>query len=575
MTNLKAFLLLIWCFNLIAFYGQEPMREADPDPLFQKSYEELEDSFYQYRYDTLKARVYASVYLEKGKLDKDKTKQANGYGFMSAISKTEISEKYADSLIAIATTLNDNEHLIRGLFLKARTLRDMGKHKMALDELLKIDQLAIANNDLHQQLNVKYSIGLIKNDIGEYEEALQVFKEYVSHNEELYKKDKSYIKNYTIGLMALGDAYIRNKEYDSAMAINKKGMALAQKDKKALNPIYFTQSGGITAYYQKKHLTAKDSIQRAIDTLLKIGDINNATVGYLYLGKIFQDQNKKEIAARYFAKVDSMVQHHNTVFPEVREAYEFMIDYFKREEDAKSRLQYIEGLLHLDSVLISNSQYLTKHIIQKYDTPRLLLEKDELIYTLQDRQQTSRIRTLILLGVVLFSSVFAFNYYRKQQIYKKKFENLLKKNSTKRKTGFRKVKTQNIEGLNISETALNNITEKLKQFVAKKRFLNNDVSLTNLAKAIDTNPKYLTTVIKFYEQKNFTSYINDLRIDYAIERLKSDLSFRKYSIQAIAREVGFNSTQSFSKLFYKKTGIHPSYFIQHLEKREVRSSKSV
>ena len=39
-------------------------------------------------------------------------------------------------------------------------------------------------------------------------------------------------------------------------------------------------------------------------------------------------------------------------------------------------------------------------------------------------------------------------------------------------------------------------------------------------------------------------------------------------VQAIAKESGFNNTESFSKAFYKKTGIKPSYFIRELNKKE-------
>ncbi len=33
---------------------------------------------------------------------------------------------------------------------------------------------------------------------------------------------------------------------------------------------------------------------------------------------------------------------------------------------------------------------------------------------------------------------------------------------------------------------------------------------------------------------------------------------------AIAEEAGFNTAESFSKAFFKKTGIKPSYFIKEL-----------
>jgi AraC-like DNA-binding protein len=65
--------------------------------------------------------------------------------------------------------------------------------------------------------------------------------------------------------------------------------------------------------------------------------------------------------------------------------------------------------------------------------------------------------------------------------------------------------------------------------------------------------------------KNFSHYINDLRIDFAIEELKENSTFRKYTIKAIANECGFKSAESFSKSFYKTYGIYPSFYLKQLQ----------
>ncbi|MGS2760938.1 helix-turn-helix domain-containing protein [Sinomicrobium sp. M5D2P9] len=502
-------------------------------------------------------------------MDKDRSKQSRAYGFLSSISELQISEKYADSAIAMAASISDYEQLINGHFKKARVLRDMGRRKRALDELLKINQLAIENNDFHQQLNVKYTIGILKNDIGEFDDALKTFKEYVSYTEALYKKDKKNSRIYSIGLMALGDSYNRNKKYDSAITVLKKGRLLALNNKNTINSAYFTQLGGVSTYYQKNYKAAIDSVQRGTDTILKLGDVNNGTVGYLFLGKIYKDNDQQAEAARYFTKVDSMVQNHNVNFPEIREAYEFLIDFYKENGNSRKQLEHVDRLMRIDTTLQNNYKYLTKNIVQKYDTSELISEKNQLIQILHDEKKTFRIGLILLLGLVVITSGLTYNYYRKQRVYRKKYQMLFNEKSSGRKLKPKKIKTQKIEGLNISETTVHHISQKLEQFVEEKQFLKNDISVTNLAKAMNTNPKYLTSIIKFYEQKNFSTYINDLRVNYIIEELKNNPSLRKYSVKAIAYEVGFNNTQSFSKAFHKETGIYPSYYIQELEKEEL------
>ncbi|NAS32159.1 helix-turn-helix domain-containing protein [Flavobacteriaceae bacterium R38] len=49
-----------------------------------------------------------------------------------------------------------------------------------------------------------------------------------------------------------------------------------------------------------------------------------------------------------------------------------------------------------------------------------------------------------------------------------------------------------------------------------------------------------------------------IRVEYAINQLKTNPKFCLYSVKGIAKEAGFNSQESFSKAFYKNTGIYPS-----------------
>jgi AraC-like DNA-binding protein len=41
---------------------------------------------------------------------------------------------------------------------------------------------------------------------------------------------------------------------------------------------------------------------------------------------------------------------------------------------------------------------------------------------------------------------------------------------------------------------------------------------------------------------------------------------QNYTISALAKEFGYNNTESFSTAFYKQTGIKPSYYIKQLRK---------
>lgn len=112
------------------------------------------------------------------------------------------------------------------------------------------------------------------------------------------------------------------------------------------------------------------------------------------------------------------------------------------------------------------------------------------------------------------------------------------------------------------------LIKQLEKFENNKKFLKKDLTLVNLAVALSTNTNYLSKVINYSKNKNYITYINDLRIDYIITQLKSDSKFRNYTVKALAEEAGFSTAQHFSKAFYAKTGIYPSYFVTELNREQ-------
>src|SRR5690606_2652902 len=91
----------------------------------------------------------------------------------------------------------------------------------------------------------------------------------------------------------------------------------------------------------------------------------------------------------------------------------------------------------------------------------------------------------------------------------------------------------------IKQDVAERILKKLEQFEVNKGFIKQNLTLSKLAASLKTNPKYLSKVIVDYKQKEYTQYINDLRINYLIELLKSKKHLN-YTIEALAGEIGFN-----------------------------------
>ncbi|WP_296142763.1 helix-turn-helix transcriptional regulator [uncultured Flavobacterium sp.] len=117
----------------------------------------------------------------------------------------------------------------------------------------------------------------------------------------------------------------------------------------------------------------------------------------------------------------------------------------------------------------------------------------------------------------------------------------------------------------MSSLADQKILKQLNSFERKQKFLSPNVSLSTMAGDFGTNVAYLSAAIKKHKQTNFNAYINELRIDYIIMRLKTSPEYSTYKIAYLAEECGFSSHTVFIRIFTEKTGLTPSKFISFLK----------
>lgn len=121
------------------------------------------------------------------------------------------------------------------------------------------------------------------------------------------------------------------------------------------------------------------------------------------------------------------------------------------------------------------------------------------------------------------------------------------------------------------EETLQRILARLEEFEMEHLFTSTGISLSFLSSHLNTNSKYLSYVLKQYKQKDFTGYINDLRINYIVKNLKEHPEWRQYKISILAEKAGFSSHSKFTNIFKNYTGLSPSLFIQYLSAEETVS----
>ncbi len=110
---------------------------------------------------------------------------------------------------------------------------------------------------------------------------------------------------------------------------------------------------------------------------------------------------------------------------------------------------------------------------------------------------------------------------------------------------------------------LSNIdTERLKDKIfeliqTKEVFTDEHLTLEKLASQATVSSHQLSEFINEYNNKNFTTFINEFRVEKAKELLIKNSG---YTVLAVAYDVGFNSKSVFNKAFRDVTGLTPSQF---------------
>ncbi|MCX7696104.1 MAG: helix-turn-helix domain-containing protein [Bacteroidales bacterium] len=109
------------------------------------------------------------------------------------------------------------------------------------------------------------------------------------------------------------------------------------------------------------------------------------------------------------------------------------------------------------------------------------------------------------------------------------------------------------------ESLFHQILELLKR---EKIYLNPDLTITTIAKLLNTNYKYISQVINEKAKTNFYNFINEYRIAEATENIK------KYketlTLDAIAQMSGFRSRSTFINAFKKKMNVTPGEFLKNI-----------
>ncbi len=441
--------------------------------------------------------------------------------------------------------------------LKGILYNNEGNYKEALQQYIYALKL---NNDKNEEqlYYIKKLIAILKTATEDYKEALPLFLEFYNYESSIVNKSNQNVNDYLASIFSVANIYSKLGLFQESNKYIDLGLIKGKKYNSYSNYNYFLMIKGINQFYLKDFNESSKTLSIALKGLAKNKDHVNTSILYFYLGKTQAALNDQAKAINYFIKADSISFAYKSFEPIKRSGYEYLIDFYKKENDYEKQLYYINRLLYIDSVISNDRRHLAKEIIKRYDAPLLLKEKEGVIKKLNNKNNVFLWMILMLLAIVFSSLVIIRRSKNKIKEYKQQARLLTENNHETHQLEQNKVES--------SESAVSFAGNKPTYQVTRDPKFQSLIDKIEMfeAKELHTNRDYLSKLINQLKGKNFSQYLNELRITYVVEELKNNRVLRKHTIAAIADDIGFNNPESFTNAFKKFTGTLPSYYIKAL-----------
>ncbi|SHJ63396.1 AraC-type DNA-binding protein [Arenibacter nanhaiticus] len=556
--------LVFSCFFGIGGISQDkasPMVTVDlsTDSLIHLTYEqfmELEDEAYE-KNELNRLRKLTDIHVQKAKSESNALEMAFAYYYRSMIEEPKLAISYADSIVLVTADSKNPEYPTLGYILKAMIWYEKGDYRLALHNYILAYDLALEKNNLDHQLLSSMAIAAIRNLNGQSHAAADIYTRTLHElkREEDYKN--RYYEDYMILMYNLSLAHLKLSQLDSSRLYLNEGIQRAILVNDTMEHRDLVLVGAQLDYYEHNYEKAKDTLIKYSNQLEGTGK----AMKLYYLGKIAQKSGDDLLAISYYKQIDSIIEETKEPFEKVKEVYQQLAIHYSLQDDQEREIESLEKLIFHDSLMAIEQKGVIQQATMAYDIPYLKIQKRKAEELLKVKSNW-----ILILGSMAVLGMLVGPYYYIRARRTKQKVLMLMEGSKQLKSPPRKVGEH---PTSVPEEIRNGLLEKLEAFEESDLYLRKDLDMAQLAQEMDTNTSYLSIIINHYKQMSFPRYINGLKISTAIEELTTKPELLKYNYQGLAETFGFKTGESFSKAFYKKTGVYPSKFLKELKVRGI------
>ncbi len=482
--------------------------------------------------------------------------------------KYEESVEYFDKVEALGKELEDDMLVCMATNMKGNAFLMNDQNQEALDAYYTSLEIAKKLKNFERELIANSGLILVYKKTNQYDRAIELSNKMLqSIDNTSLKNTSAHISAITIGV----EAYLDTEQYDTVIHYANQGIVLSKKldHKEGLVDLYIKK--GVVYYYKKDHKTSLDYLFKA-ESLLQDYKIRNpfyptVNASYFVASNYYQQGKYDRAIERLLANINASQGNDLYKIP-VLQSHLLLANCYDKKEDFEQALHWNNKYVTLNEDLQKQKDKIINRI---YEKEAQVLKGG--IADLQSKQQKNEhikkytyLMAVLLLLIVPFGS---WMYLKKQKSNKLVFNDLLQKiNHLETKEQKPLDKKEPAKEIVIDDHTVSEVLKRLLKLESQEFYLRSDCNLRSVAKKVKTNATYLSKIINLHREKSFNDYINDLRIEYVLKRIKNDKKFRSFSVKSIANEIGYKSDYSFAKHFKAKTGLNPSYYIKNIEKQE-------
>lgn len=517
-----------------------------------------------------KMRLFAVIFIcilfstANAQHNRDDDKKFDSIYFATAVN---VAAKDIHKAIHIADSLYRNSkpelNKLKALMLSSSLFQQKGDIKKSVQFAVKADKIAVKNDFYDWEARIAGFLSTQYRIMGLYEEG----EEYLEKGKTVSLKiENDQMKKLYLGMIYQETAYyeIEYKNFKKAYKAAKKAdayfrqLVYSEQDKN-----YFLATNeqllGRICIGLKNWDEALVHYNNSQERLTTVTQENAMLSGFIYsgLGRIYLEKKNKAASLKNLQKAEKIVEQSDYLELKI-EVYQTLADYYKLSEDIKKYSKYNDKYVYA----LELSEKKKKESIADF----VNTTKSEG----RDLAQNRNILLIVSIGLCLVIVGIFIWYRRSRKRERARFREVINRMRQERleqaipETPEKKDPNRKI----MSDAMETKIINDLKEFERGRKFTDKQISLPMLAGMLNTNTKYLSHVLNTYLNKDFNSYINELRIKYIIEKIETNEKFKNYKLSVLAEECGFSSHSKFSAVFKAVTGFSPSTFLVYLKEKE-------